>query len=400
MRTKIILPNLFAVLIVGLASFLYLGYRLRSESEARLVEQLEVTSQLFLRSEALRGYELLFDVRKQSMTNDVTQAFMLEIQQGEAETPEDFDKRARQEWFKAGIRAVEMYSELWAEKVGKKPELVFITDRHGVAIARNTTPNACPAGRNVTEAMPLVARALDGESSYGIWWASDAVMGKGAGACKLINTKLLEVAAAPVVVGDNIAGALVIGFEVSNGVAKEKKDMLGLDVAVVVGGQTYSSSFDNDTARQTLETALAGPFKDKVTKALSTGQPSEIFEIEVEDETYLARVTPSQNADQKDLIVNVLMGSKADAAYFTGGLYLILVFMIVGALVVIFAGVLLGSHFLKPVMEIEEGLLKVINGEYDYRFDVKSSEVGGLSYRINQLVGVLTGEEEEEEGSE
>jgi hypothetical protein len=48
-------------------------------------------------------------------------------------------------------------------------------------------------------------------------------------------------------------------------------------------------------------------------------------------------------------------------------------------------------------MAIEEGLLKIINGAYDYRFDVESDEVGGLSYRINQLVGVLTGEEEENE---
>jgi len=53
------------------------------------------------------------------------------------------------------------------------------------------------------------------------------------------------------------------------------------------------------------------------------------------------------------------------------------------------------------VVQIEEGLLKVINGEFEYRFDVKSAEVGGLGYRINQLISVLTGEDEEEEnGSE
>ena len=71
--------------------------------------------------------------------------------------------------------------------------------------------------------------------------------------------------------------------------------------------------------------------------------------------------------------------------------------MIVVLLIVLVIGMLLTNHFLKPVMEIEEGILKVINGEFQYRFDVKSSEVGGLSFRINQMIGALTGEEEEPE---
>ncbi len=49
------------------------------------------------------------------------------------------------------------------------------------------------------------------------------------------------------------------------------------------------------------------------------------------------------------------------------------------------------------VEEIEEGVLRIINGDVTHRFEVRSSEFGGLAYRVNQLVAVLTGEEEETE---
>jgi methyl-accepting chemotaxis protein len=64
---------------------------------------------------------------------------------------------------------------------------------------------------------------------------------------------------------------------------------------------------------------------------------------------------------------------------------------------VIVVGFLLGSHFLAPVEQIEEGILRVINGDLEHRFEVRSSEFGGLAYRVNQLVAELTGEEEVEE---
>jgi hypothetical protein len=294
-----------------------------------------------------------------------------------------------------------MYSELWSERSGKKPEIVFLTDRRGVAIARNTTPNACPTGYNVSAAIPVVAKALKGESSYAIWSIDDSsftrAAAEGEQSCSLINTGLLEMAAAPVWVNDEIAGALVIGFEVSNGTAAKKSQELGTDVAVLAGGHIYSSSFTTDTARQSLDAQLSKTHSDKVSAALDSGRMSEVFELTIEGEPYLAIVSPVVNADQKDRIANVVLGSISGAAEELGSLVFLLVLMGVAGIFVIVIGALLGGHFLKPVMAIEEGLLKVINGEYDYRFDVESAEVGGLSYRINQLIGVLTGEDEDGE---
>ena len=402
MRAKIILPNLAAVLLAGLAAFFYLKHDLRSKAIDRLRERIEVTTELFDRSEQLSGYELLFDVRGRAMSKDITQAFAeVDVEPAEGESEAEVEKRIRRAWYQAAVRAVEMYAELWAEKEGKRPELVFLTDRKGVVIARNTTPNACPTGHNVAEAMHVVQRALDGEGAYAIWSVDDSPLARDASGegklCSLNNVGLLELAAAPVWIGDEIGGALVIGFEVSNGTAAKKKEQVGLEVAVLTqGSNVYSSSFTNDTARQSLDQQIKQVAAQKVAQAIQSGGRSDIFELMIEGEPYLGQVAPVRSAQAEDQIANLLMGSVDEASADAEALIVILVVMGGAAILVIIFGVILGGHFLRPVMAIEEGLLKVINGEYSYRFDVKSAEVGGLSYRINQLIGVLTGEEEEE----
>jgi nitrate/nitrite-specific signal transduction histidine kinase len=124
---------------------------------------------------------------------------------------------------------------------------------------------------------------------------------------------------------------------------------------------------------------------------------SDVFEVIIEDKTYFAAVLPMPSAESKDRVVTLVLGSPEKAASSLGVLNVILVMTVLVLFAVFITGMLLTNHFLRPIMAIEEGLLKIINGAYDYRFDVESDEVGGLSYRINQLVGVLTGEEEENE---
>jgi len=49
---------------------------------------------------------------------------------------------------------------------------------------------------------------------------------------------------------------------------------------------------------------------------------------------------------------------------------------------------------MRPIEAIEEGVLAVINGRTDLRLETTSAELGGLAFRINQLLNVLTGTEE------
>jgi len=72
---------------------------------------------------------------------------------------------------------------------------------------------------------------------------------------------------------------------------------------------------------------------------------------------------------------------------------------LVAALGVFIYSFLIGTSLLQPLEAIEEGVLKVINGRTDFRIDIEDGEFGGLAYRINQLINMLTGvEESDEEG--
>lgn len=67
-----------------------------------------------------------------------------------------------------------------------------------------------------------------------------------------------------------------------------------------------------------------------------------------------------------------------------------------GLFLVIVAGVLLGNYISRPIAELEGGLLRVINGEEQLRFDLDHDELGGLSSRINTLLSSLQGLSEDE----
>jgi hypothetical protein len=78
---------------------------------------------------------------------------------------------------------------------------------------------------------------------------------------------------------------------------------------------------------------------------------------------------------------------------------IVLLMTLVAGLGVFIYSFLIGSSLLRPLEDIEEGVLKVINGRTDFRIDVADGEFGGLAYRINQLINMLTGvEESDEEG--
>lgn len=63
----------------------------------------------------------------------------------------------------------------------------------------------------------------------------------------------------------------------------------------------------------------------------------------------------------------------------------------VGLLMVGASAVLLGAYYSRPIGEIEEGLLQLINGERELRFDPDHPELGAIAARINLLLDSVFG---------
>jgi len=66
-----------------------------------------------------------------------------------------------------------------------------------------------------------------------------------------------------------------------------------------------------------------------------------------------------------------------------------------GLILVVIGGWLLGNYIMAPIGILEEGLLAILNGQADKRFQIEHAELGGLAFRIDQLLNQLMGVEED-----
>jgi hypothetical protein len=76
--------------------------------------------------------------------------------------------------------------------------------------------------------------------------------------------------------------------------------------------------------------------------------------------------------------------------------------MAVGLILVVIGAYFIDSYLFRPVSEIEEGLLAIMNGRTDLRFDIEHAELGGLVFRLNSLLNHLlnVGEDNTEDHSQ
>jgi len=69
--------------------------------------------------------------------------------------------------------------------------------------------------------------------------------------------------------------------------------------------------------------------------------------------------------------------------------------MLLGLVLVVAGGWFLGNYMSRPIAMLEEGLLAILNGQSDKRFELDHAELGGLAFRIDQLLNQLMGIEED-----
>jgi hypothetical protein len=209
--------------------------------------------------------------------------------------------------------------------------------------------------------------------------------------------KMLETAVAPIR-GDGgaVLGALVAGYDISNGVARRAGAMLDRDIAFLVEGKVYSSSLEGDGMRD-LRGYLFGPAATS-TNAVLGGQnsQSQLWRATLAGQEY-SGITARLPMAPSHPVGFAVLGNRSAQLSVLSVVNVILILTALGAVLVILYGFMIGSTIMGPIEEIEEGVLAVINGRSDLRLEIESPELGGLAFRINQLLNVMTGTEEQSE---
>ncbi len=369
MRLKIIAGNLVAVLIVGLGAYFYVKAELEKSLAARIDAEIDNDHVLFDRSWRLSALEFVDQVRDRADTREVRGVFRA------------LDEDSRRARAHEQANSIAAWFQDPARQRGGMPEIVALTDETGRVLARNQDPNRMN-GRSLVAEIPTIRQVLDGDAEHDAWFKSD-------------ESKLLQVAMAPVRNDEGgVIGVLLVGYDISNGLARREAELLGREVAFVTESGVYSSSMDQAVVAA-LQSKLEGDLQSGLQAALA-GTPSSPFAAELVGQQWVGVLAPLPQTPSKPIAFAVLGNKTAEMAP-AAVAQVILVLMAVGLLFVLVYGFAIGTAFLRPLEEIEEGVLTVINGRTDFRIDVESAEFGGLAYRINQLINVFTGVAETDE---
>lgn len=371
MRLKIIAGNLVAVLLLGLVSYAIVGSDLRQELSGRVLAQIGNDQVLIDRSLRLTALEFEALVKQRASDSDVVGVFAALDEEG---------RRTRA--FDAAERSAAWFGDPARGSRGN-PDIVVITDDAGKVLARNADRNRM-YGSRLDTALPAVRAAVkDGGAHHDVWKKDD-------------EGKLLELAVSAIRGdGGNVVGTLVVGYDLSNGLARAEGQRLGgRDVAFLVDDKVYSSSFSESVAKQ-LRGYLFGAGKAATVGAMG-GVVSPAWQATVDGSDFVGKVAPLPFAPSANVAYAVIADRSRESSAAADATSTILMLTLVFALVVLGYGFMVGNSIVKPIEQIEEGVLAAINGNTDVRLDTTNPDLGGLAYRINQLLNVFTGVSEGE----
>lgn len=372
MRLKIIAGNLVAVLLLGLLAYGIVHSQLQSRLGADIDGRIGSDRVLVDRSWRYYDAELVLQVADRSSQREVREGLL---------ALDDESKRNR--CFENAERIAQWFAD--PSRRGSIPPLVVLTDETGRVIARNADRNRM-YGTLLTTSLPALRHVLtDGAPGAADVWKQD-------------DGKILQMAVAPVRNEQGgLVGSLVVGFEIADDFAHRVAEPLGRDVAFIADGKVCGSTLSNGPNRQRdLAAYLFGEGRAATAAAVAgtgEGSPSQVT---LDGEVYLAALGHLANSDGINAGF-VVLGNRSAAIAPASSTNVILILTIVFALVVLGYGFGIGTIMLRPIEQIEEGVLAVINGRTDTRLDIQSGELGGLAYRINQLLNVFTGVQETSE---
>jgi len=367
MRWKIIVVNAGILILVGLLSYVLLATSLR-DIVANPAERKRESEQALRAASAqlsLDGLRLERWLEQQSGSDSIRAVF------------NNLSPEARSE--SATVEANRLRDAAVGEPSFAKmaPTLVLIVDDQGVAVGRNGS--ALGRGDNIARVYPSVGAAIKGGSTGSAVWLN-----------RQRQEQLLVSYAAIHAESGKVLGAVVVGTPLNDERMSRTSELTSghtifFEVLTEKGVEVLadSSNASADVAAAVARPAVAAAARS----ALASGT---VVNLDSEGgEQVLGVVGVAGYAEQKAVLVAAVPASLV--ASLTSVLWPVFAITGLGLVLVVIGGTLLGNYISGPVSELEDGLLSIINGTSDLRFQIEHDELGGLVFRINSLLNALMG---------
>ena len=258
---------------------------------------------------------------------------------------------------------------------GAVPSLVELVDQNGKIVCRNGSNLG--RGDDLSTVYPGLKEALTrNKGGSDVWFTKER------------NDQYIA-SYVPVVDGGQVKGALIIGTTLNDELARVSDATTGRPIVLVVSTKddviiaAHSANADQLTEAVT---KIKGEIKGAITSGHTAVATSENLPLG-------AAPLEAMGDGKRGAILSAAPASLIPDA---GAMaYPILGVMLLGLVLVLVGGWLLGNYISRPINMLEEGLLAILNGQADKRFELDHAELGGLAFRIDQLLNQLMGVEED-----
>jgi len=361
MRNKIIAVNAVIVLIVGLLAFAIVRTQLHVETSS--ADQLKRSAQ---RDVAGAAAQLQLDgLRAERWLATKANEPATRAALGKA-TPDARGDAARQ--------LADQIASAASGAIGAKPSIVAIVDNAGKIVGRNGSD--LNRGDDVASAYPAFKEAIAKGNPGSDVWADKGRSDQYIASYAPVRDE-----------SGRASGMLVLGVAINDALAHVGDLTTGRGVLLVsAAGDVVASSANAGEDVKAAVKANAGDVKN----AITTGN---VVANSTADVTFAAAPLGGFGDGQRSAVVAAAPASLLPGA---GGIPLsILGAMALGLILVVAGGFFLGNYISQPIAALEEGLLMILNGQTDKRFELDHAELGGLAFRIDQLLNQLMGVEED-----
>jgi hypothetical protein len=255
---------------------------------------------------------------------------------------------------------------------GAVPALVVLTDTAGKIVGRNGSSMA--RGDDLGAVYPALKETIAKNKSGSDVW-------------KERNDAYLA-SYVPVTDGGQVKGALVVGTTLNDELARVSDGTTGRPLVLVVA-QKDDLVIAAHSANADQLTEAVNKVKGDIKGAITSGHTA----VAAGDTPLGAAPLEALGDGKHGALLSAAPTSLIpDASGITAP---ILGVAVLGIILVVIGGWLLGNYISRPINMLEEGLLAILNGQTDKRFELDHAELGGLAFRIDQLLNQLMGIEED-----
>jgi hypothetical protein len=261
-------------------------------------------------------------------------------------------------------------------------QLVALVDKNGKVLARNGS--ALMRGDDLGSFYPLLREALKKGATGSDVWVNRAR-----------NEQMLA-SYAPIKADGAVTGGVVVGTALNDerlSGASDRTSGRMLAGAVKDGDKLDVVAKSNGVTPELVAAIAASPAKDAALQALATGQ---VVDLGGMPRDYVASARALEGYGNGHRLVLISIVKLSAPAILSGLLWPALGATVLGLILVIVGAWLLDNYISRPISEIEDGLLAIMNGRTDRRFEIEHAELGGLVFRLNSLLNQLFGVQEDE----